>query len=76
VCACTPACLPACLPACVCCSPQYDQIAAEIEAVEGVVAHGLLLDVAAAVVVADARSGVRVVQAREQGAAKAAARAS
>lgn len=41
---------------------QYDQIAQEIEQIEGVVAHGLLLNVADAVVVADPKQGVRVLE--------------
>lgn len=52
---------------------QYEKIAAEIEQVDGVVTHGLLLGVADAVVVADASSGVRVLQKQDQAAAAAAA---
>ncbi|KAF6254707.1 ribose-5 phosphate isomerase-related protein [Scenedesmus sp. NREL 46B-D3] len=41
---------------------KYDQIAQEIEQIEGVVTHGLLLGVADAVVVADPQQGVRVLE--------------
>ncbi|WIA32116.1 hypothetical protein OEZ86_002967 [Tetradesmus obliquus] len=41
---------------------QYKQIAQEIQQIEGVVAHGLLLGVADAVVVADPKQGVRVLE--------------
>jgi ribose 5-phosphate isomerase len=53
---------------------QYDKIAAEIEQVEGIVAHGLLLGAADAVVIADQQQGVTVVQCDRQQQAEAAAR--
>jgi hypothetical protein len=41
---------------------QYEQIAQEIEQIQGVITHGLLLGVADAVVVADPKQGVRVLE--------------
>jgi hypothetical protein len=48
---------------------QYDQIAQEIDQIEGVVTHGLLLGVADAVVVADPKQGVRVLEPKAAAAA-------
>lgn len=55
---------------------QYDKIAAEIEQVEGIVAHGLLLDAADAVIIADQQQGVKVVECDRQKQAAAAASSS
>lgn len=52
---------------------QYEQIIAEIEQIGGVVTHGLLLNVADAVVVADQKEGVRVVECEKKQQAAAAA---
>lgn len=41
---------------------QYDKIIAEIEQIDGVVTHGLLQNVADAVVIADQKEGVRVIE--------------
>jgi ribose 5-phosphate isomerase len=38
---------------------QYEQISQEVEQIDGVITHGLLLDVADAVLVADPQGGVR-----------------
>jgi len=45
---------------------QYEQIIAEIEQIDGVVTHGLLLNVADAVVIADQKQGVQVVECTKQ----------
>jgi hypothetical protein len=52
---------------------QYEQIIAEIEQIGGVVTHGLLMNVADAVVVADQKQGVRVVECEKKQQAAAAA---
>lgn len=48
---------------------QYQQIAQEIDQIEGVVTHGLLLGVADAVVVADPKQGVLVMEPKAAAAA-------
>lgn len=64
---------------CYCCSVavcvclQYDKIIAEIEQIGGVVTHGLLQNVADAIVIADQKEGVTVVECEKQQQAAAAA---
>lgn len=47
---------------CMCLCLQYGQIAQEVEQIEGVITHGLLLDAADVVIIADPKKGVREVQ--------------
>jgi hypothetical protein len=61
---------------CCCVCLQYEKIIAEIEQIGGVVTHGLLLNVADAVVIADQKEGVTVVECEKQQPAAAAAAAS
>jgi ribose 5-phosphate isomerase len=55
---------------------QYEQLIAEIEQIGGVVTHGLLLNAADALVIADQKEGVRVVECEKQQQAAAAAASS
>lgn len=57
---------------CMCCAVQYEQLVAEIEQIGGVVTHGLLLNAADAVVIADQKEGVKVIECEKQPAAAAA----
>jgi hypothetical protein len=57
---------------CWCVIVQYEKIIAEIEQIGGVVTHGLLLNVADAVVIADQKAGVTVVKCEKQQPATAA----
>jgi ribose 5-phosphate isomerase len=60
----------------LCAGLQYEQISQEIEQIEGVITHGLLLGVADAVVVADPKQGVRLLEPKAAAAAAAAASSS
>lgn len=51
----------------------YDKIVQEVEQIQGVVTHGLLLGVADVVVIADKKQGVSVVECEKQQQAAAAA---